>query len=171
VLRGRAIRLGDDVNTDLIIAGRYKFRALPIEELAKHVFEDLDPSLAGKIRPGDVVVAGRNFGCGSSREHAPRVLKAAGISAVVAKSFARIFFRNAINVGLPVVEAEARLIDSTEDGDEIEVDLRRGMVRNLSKGLEAEFKPYPPALLDVLAAGGLLSYVRSRGGLPWRGTR
>ncbi|MEM3054504.1 MAG: 3-isopropylmalate dehydratase, partial [Candidatus Bathyarchaeia archaeon] len=113
MLRGKVIKLGDDVNTDLVIAGRYKFRSVTLEDMAKHIFEDIDPTLASRIKPSDIVVAGKNFGCGSSREQAPRVMVAAGISAVVAKSFARIFFRNAINVGLPALAVDAKFVDST----------------------------------------------------------
>lgn len=162
-MRGNAIRLGDDINTDLIIAGRHKFRSVTIEDMAKHIFEDIDPTLCSRIKPGDIIVAGKNFGCGSSREQAPRVILAAGISAVVAKSFARIFFRNAINVGLPALTVSGEFIDATSNGDLIEIDLKEGIVRNLTKKLEARFKPFPKQLLDILEAGGLVPFVKKRG--------
>jgi len=162
-MKGNAIRLGDDINTDLIIAGRHKFRAVTIEEMAKHIFEDIDPTLHSRIKPGDIIVAGKNFGCGSSREQAPRVILAAGISAVIAKSFARIFFRNAINVGLPALTVSGEFIDSTSTGDVIEIDLKEGVVKNLTKNLETRFKPLPRQLLDILEAGGLVPFVKKRG--------
>ncbi|MCS7114717.1 MAG: 3-isopropylmalate dehydratase [Nitrososphaerota archaeon] len=160
---GRVIKLGDDINTDLVIAGRYKFRSVTIEDMAKHIFEDLDPTLAARIKPGDIIVAGKNFGSGSSREQAPRVMVAAGIAAVVAKSFARIFFRNAINVGLPALTVEERFVDLTSDGDLLEVDFATGFVRNITKKYEAKFKPFPRQLLEILEAGGLVPYVKKKG--------
>ncbi|MEM1538801.1 MAG: 3-isopropylmalate dehydratase [Candidatus Bathyarchaeia archaeon] len=163
MIRGKVIKLGDDINTDLVIAGRYKFRSVTIEDMAKHIFEDLDPSLATRIKPGDIIVAGRNFGSGSSREQAPRVIVAAGIAAVVAKSFARIFFRNAINVGLPALSVEEKFADLTSDGDILEVNLTMGLVRNLTKNYETYFKPFPRQLLEVLEAGGLVPYVKKKG--------
>ncbi|MEM0314441.1 MAG: 3-isopropylmalate dehydratase small subunit [Candidatus Bathyarchaeia archaeon] len=165
MIRGRVIKLGDDINTDLVIAGRYKFRSVTIEDMAKHIFEDLDPALASKIKPGDIVVAGRNFGCGSSREQAPRVMIAAGISAVVAKSFARIFFRNSINVGLPAVTVDEKFVDSVLDGDILEIDLEKSTVKNLTRSMETVFKPFPRQLLEILEAGGLVSYIRKKGAL------
>ena len=163
MIRGRVIKLGDDVNTDLVIAGRYKFRSVSIEEMAKHIFEDLDPSLAAKIKHGDIIVSGRNFGCGSSREQAPRVMVAAGIAAVVAKSFARIFFRNAINVGLPAIVVEEKFVDSTFESDMLEIDLAKSTVKNITKNQEVTFKPFPPQLLEILEAGGLVPYVKRKG--------
>ncbi|MBC7131332.1 3-isopropylmalate dehydratase small subunit [Candidatus Bathyarchaeota archaeon] len=163
MIKGKVIKLGDDINTDLIIAGRHKFRSVTIEDMVKHVFEDIDPTLPSRIKPGDIVVAGKNFGCGSSREQAPRVMVAAGISAVVAKSFARIFFRNAINVGLPVLTVNEEFIDSTSEGDVLEVDLKEGKVKNVTKNFEAEFKPFPDQLLEILEAGGLVHYVKKKG--------
>ena len=167
---GRAIKLGDDVNTDLIIAGRYKFRCSRIEELVEHVFEDLDPGLARRLRNA-VIVAGRNFGCGSSREHAPLVLKAAGVRAVVAISFARIFFRNSVNLGLPVVEVPGEFVEQVADGDTISVRLEEGVVEDVDAGLRAEFKPYPPFLLKIVETGGLVKYFKAKGAPPWRSTR
>ena len=165
MLRGKVIKLGDDVNTDLVIAGRYKFRSVSVEDMAKHIFEDIDPTLASRIKPGDIVVAGKNFGCGSSREQAPRVMVVAGIAAVVAKSFARIFFRNAINVGLPVLAVDEKFVDSTFEADFLEVDLAKSTVRNVTRNLEVNFKPFPQQLLQILEAGGLVSYVKKKGAL------
>ncbi|MGB9959301.1 MAG: 3-isopropylmalate dehydratase [Candidatus Bathyarchaeales archaeon] len=165
MLKGKVIKLGDDVNTDLVIAGRYKFRSVTIEDMAKHIFEDIDPTLASRIKPGDIVVAGKNFGCGSSREQAPRVMVAAGISAVVAKSFARIFFRNAINVGLPALAVDAKFVDSTFEGDLLEIDIAKSTVRNVTRNLEGNFKPFPQQLLQILEAGGLVGYVKKKGDL------
>lgn len=151
-LRGNAHCFGDDVNTDYIISGKYKFKTLDMKELASHVMEDLDPDFSKKVKPGDFVVAGRNFGCGSSREQAPLALIHAGIGAVLAVSFARIFYRNAINTGLPVIECDASGIES---GDQLLVDLEKGFIKNLTKGTEVSIKPLPPFMLKVLADGGL----------------
>lgn len=162
MIKGNVIKLGDNVNTDLVIAGRYKFRSVTIEDMVKHIFEDIDPTLSSKIKPGDIIVAGKNFGCGSSREQAPRVMVAAGISAVIAKSFARIFFRNAINVGLPALTVNEEFIDLTYDGDVLEVNLKEGIVKNLTKNLKTRFKPFPEQLLEILEAGGLVPYVKNK---------
>ncbi|MGQ9478900.1 MAG: 3-isopropylmalate dehydratase small subunit [Thermoproteota archaeon] len=159
MLRGRAWVLGDHVNTDVIIPAKYKFRSGDIQELAKHVFEDLDPTLASKISKGDIIVAGRNFGMGSSREHAPRVIKAAGISAVVAHSFARIFFRNSINVGLPVIEIKD-VNKYFKEGDVVSIDLEKGIVRNEATGVELKFLRYPDFIMNLMKAGGLAAYRR-----------
>src|SRR4051794_17300627 len=132
ILRGRVHRFDDDINTDYIISSKYKAQTLHIEDATKHLMKDIDPGFAARVRPGDILVAGRNFGCGSSREAAPRVIKAAGLGAVVAASFARIFFRNSINIGLPVLACDT---DGIRDGDEIAIDLATGEVRNLSTGL------------------------------------
>lgn len=160
ILRGRAHVFGDDINTDYIISGKYKFKTLDMKELATHLMEDIDPEFHRKVQPGDFIVAGRNFGCGSSREQAPLVIKAAGISAVLAASFARIFFRNAINKGLPVVECDTSGIHS---GDELEVDLGRGLVRNLTTGDQVEIKPLPGVMMDILNEGGLTQYLKKYG--------
>ncbi|MEJ5185573.1 MAG: 3-isopropylmalate dehydratase small subunit [Candidatus Geothermincolales bacterium] len=160
ILRGRAHVFGDDVNTDYIISGKYKFKTLDMKELATHLMEDIDPEFHSKVRPGDFIVAGRNFGCGSSREQAPLVIKAAGISAVLATSFARIFFRNAINKGLPVVECDTSGISP---GDELEVDLEKGLVRNLNTGKEIGIKPLPGVMMDILKEGGLTEYLKRHG--------
>lgn len=155
---GRAWKFGDDVDTDVIIQGKYLVINDP-EELAKHVFENLRPEFVSEVKKGDFVVAGENFGCGSSREHAPLALKATGIEAVVAKSFARIFFRNAVNIGLRVVEC--RNADSIEDGDELEIDYERGVINNKTKSERYEITPMPEFLKEIVEKGGLVNYARS----------
>ena len=162
MLRGRAWKFGDDISTDHITPGRYFHLRSKIEELAKHVMEDADPDFMKKFKPGDFIVAGKNFGMGSSREHAPLALKVAGVSAVLAKSFARIFYRNAINVGLPVLIVDT---DRIESGDELEVDLSKGIVRDLTKGFELKAKPLPDFMLKILNAGGLVEFVKRHGDL------
>ena len=159
-LRGKAHCFGDDVNTDYIISGKYKFKTLDMKELAKHLMEDLDPDFARRVQPGDFVVAGRNFGCGSSREQAPLALLNAGVGAVLAQSFARIFYRNAINTGLPVVVCDTSLIES---GDELVVDLEKGLLQNLTKGIEVPIKPLPSVMLKILSDGGLAEHFRKYG--------
>jgi 3-isopropylmalate/(R)-2-methylmalate dehydratase small subunit len=161
VFRGKAHIFGDDVNTDYIISGKYKFKTLDMDELACHCMEDVDPEFSIKVQPGDFIVAGGNFGCGSSREQAPLVIKHAGVSAVLARSFARIFFRNAINKGLPAVECDTSGIQA---GDELEVDLGEGRVANLTRGTEAAITPLPVVMMDILAAGGLTEYLKRHGG-------
>ena len=160
ILRGRAHKFGDNINTDYIISGKYKFKTLDMNELAKHVMEDVDPHFYEKIKPGDFIVAGRNFGCGSSREQAPRALSAAGIWGVLAQSFARIFFRNAINCGLAALECDTSLI---EDGDELEIDLLTGKVVDHSRGIEIKTQPLPPVMVDILKEGGLIEYFKKYG--------
>lgn len=159
-LRGKAHKFGDDVNTDYIIAGRYKFKTLDMRELAKHVMEDLDPDFYAKIARGDFIVAGRNFGCGSSREQAPLAIINAEISAVIAKSFARIFYRNSINTGLPLLECDT---DQIDPGDELKVDLTKGILHNLSKGQEIPVTPLPAVMLKILADGGLVEHFKKYG--------
>jgi 3-isopropylmalate/(R)-2-methylmalate dehydratase small subunit len=161
ILKGKAHIFGDDVNTDYIISGKYKFKTLDMDELACHCMEDIDPDFSERVQPGDFIVAGGNFGCGSSREQAPLVIKHAGVSAVLACSFARIFFRNAINKGLPAVECDTSGIEA---GDELEVDLGAGRVRNLTRGGEVEIVPLPAVMMDILAEGGLTAYLRKHGG-------
>jgi 3-isopropylmalate dehydratase small subunit len=156
---GRAHCYGDDIDTDRIIPGKYT-KTLDLQSLADHVLEDLDPDFRSKLTKGDVLVAGANFGCGSSREQAPLALKVAGVSAIVAKYFARIFFRNAINIGLPVLEVGDLEADS---GDEIEIDLTQGVVRNLTKGTTHRASPMPQVMIDVLNEGGLVAYLRKNG--------
>ena len=160
ILRGRAHRFEDDINTDYIISSKYKAQTLRIEDAAKHLMEDIDPGFADRIAPGDIIVAGRNFGCGSSREAAPRVIKAAGIAAVVASSFARIFFRNSINIGLPVLACDSHDI---KPRDEIEVDLASGSVRNVSTGTSKSVQPLPKVMMNVIADGGLVEHIRKHG--------
>lgn len=156
-LKGEAWVFGDNMDTDQIIPAEYLV-TMDNSELAKHLFENAKPGLAVKVRPGDIIVAGRNFGCGSSREHAPRALMGAGVSCVVAESFARIFFRNAINLGLPVVEARL----PTADGDTITVDLSQGVVRNRTQGKSATFSGYPPFIMMLIEKGGLVPYTKER---------
>lgn len=154
---GRAWVFGDNVDTDQIIPAEYLV-TMDGEELAKHVFAKTRPGMSEKIMRGDVVVAGRNFGCGSSREHAPRALMGAGVSCVVARSFARIFFRNAINIGLPVVEADVE----AEEGDAMSVDLKSGVVRNGTSGREWRFESYPPFVMMLVEKGGLVHYTEEK---------
>ena len=159
-LRGRVHKYGPNVDTDVIIPARY-LNLNTAEELAPHCMEDIDGGFAQRVRPGDVIVAETNFGCGSSREHAPLAIKGAGVSCVIAKSFARIFYRNAINLGLPILEC-AEAVDASEAGDELEVDLEAGTIRNLTKGSEFKAKPYPEFMLELMRAGGLIEYTRRR---------
>lgn len=154
---GRAWKFGDDIDTDVIIQGKYLV-INDAEELAKHVFENLRSEFVKEVKKGDFVVAGENFGCGSSREHAPLALKATGIEAVIAKSFARIFFRNAINIGLKVIECGDT--DKIDDGDELEVDYEKGVVYNKTRGEEYRISPMPEFLREILNKGGLVNYAR-----------
>ena len=159
-LTGKAWKFGDDISTDHIAPGRYFHLRSNLPELAKHVLEDADPDFAGKVGVGDFVVGGSNFGLGSSREHAPTILKLAGVTAILAKSFARIFFRNAINVGLPALECDT---DSIQTGDELEVDLSAGVVRNLTQGTTLSFTPLPPVMISILEDGGLADHIKKHG--------
>lgn len=161
VLRGRSHRFGDDINTDYIIAGKYKFKTLDMDELAKHVMEDLDPGFHARLKPGDFIVAGKNFGCGSSREQAPLALIHAKVGAVIAASFARLFYRNAVNTGLPVVECDTSGI---LDGDELKVDLCRGTVLNLTRGITVNASPLPRFMQRIFEDGGLAAHIRKHGG-------
>ncbi len=157
VITANVWKFGDNIDTDLIIAARYLNTSEP-SELAKHAMEDADPEFVKKLNEGDVIVAGENFGCGSSREHAPIALKAAGVSAVVAKSFARIFYRNAFNMGLPIFElAEA---DEIDEGDKIKIDLDAGKIENLTKNKEYSFTPIPPFMQELIQTGGLINYAK-----------
>jgi 3-isopropylmalate dehydratase small subunit len=160
ILKGKAWKFGADVDTDLIIPARYLNTSDP-KELAKHCMEDADPAFAGKVSSGDFIVAGNNFGCGSSREHAPIAIKAAGISCVVAASFARIFYRNAFNLGLPILESP-EAAEAVKNGDELEVDLAIGTITNLSQDRTYHAQPVPPFMQELLAAGGLIPYVMKR---------
>jgi len=156
-MKGKAHKFGDDINTDYIISGRYKFSITDPQELAKHIFEDIAPDFYKKIKEGDFIVAGENFGCGSSREQAPLAIKTAGIKAVIAKSFARIFYRNAINLGLMLMEADTSKIN---DGDELEIDLENNKIRNLTRGLEIEIKPLPQLMQEIIRLGGAIEYFK-----------
>jgi 3-isopropylmalate dehydratase small subunit len=159
-LRGRVHKFGDHVDTDVIIPAPYLVTTNP-QELAAHCMEGIDPNFASRAKPGDLIVAGRNFGCGSSREHAPLAIKGLGISCVIAASFARIFYRNALNIGLPVVECP-EAADGLEDGDEVEVNLEQGTVRCLATGDKWAFAPLTGIAADLLAAGGLVPLVKKK---------
>ena len=152
-------KYGDNVNTDVIFPGRYTYQIMTPEEMARHAMEDLDPGFAAKVKPGDVIVAGKNFGCGSSREQAAACLKAAGVQAVVAKSFARIYFRNAINLGLAVLQSEVA-VDALETGDPVDIDLVRGQIRS-AKGT-FPFLPLPASVIGIIEAGGLIEYTKRK---------
>ncbi|MDI3338955.1 MAG: 3-isopropylmalate dehydratase small subunit [Sphaerobacter sp.] len=160
LIRGKVWKFGDDIDTDVIIPARYLVTIDPAE-LAKHVMEDIDPSFAGKVQPGDIIVAGKNFGCGSSREHAPMAIKGAGVAAVVAESYARIFFRNAINIGLPVIEA-ADAAREAENGDILEIDTDEGYVLNTRTGKSYPTARYDAYIQDIIDAGGLMEAVTRR---------
>ncbi len=162
IVQGRAHVYGDHINTDLIIAGKYT-KTLDQNALAAHLLEDLDPGFRSRLRPGDIIVAGENFGCGSSREQAPLALKAAGVGAVAARRFARIFFRNAINIGLPVVEVDWRDILT---GDRLRLDLSAGRLDNLTRGSGFLARPLPPGMVAILEAGGLVAYLKSHRDYP-----
>ncbi len=161
ILRGKAWKFGDNISTDHIAPGRYFHLRTNLPELAKHVLEDAREDFAKKVQKGDMIVAGRNFGLGSSREHAPRIIKIAGVSCIIARSFARIFYRNAVNIGLPVVEIEE--VDEIDEGDELEVDLRQGTVKNLTKGKTYRFIPPPEFVLKVIEEGGIEEYIKKYG--------
>ena len=160
MLKGKTFKFGDNISTDLIVPGRLAGLRSNLPELAKHVLEDADPTFASKVKNGDFVVGGSNFGLGSSREHAPLVIKMAGVSAILAKSVARIFFRNSINQGLPILICETSLID---EGDELEVDLAAGNIRDLTNGRSLTFGKIPPVMLNILNEGGLLPYIKKYG--------
>ncbi len=157
---GKAHKFGNDVNTDYVISGKYKFKTLDMKELAKHVMEDLDPDFYDKVEKGDFIVAGTNFGCGSSREQAPWAVIYAGVSAVIAKSFARLFYRNAINCGLPLIECDT---DQINPGDELEVDLAGGVLYNRTSGKELQITPLPKVMLKILQEGGLAAHFQKYG--------
>ena len=159
-LKGKVFKYGADVNTDVVIPARYLNVSEP-SELARHCMEDIDKDFIKKAKPGDIIMATTNFGCGSSREHAPLAIKAAGISCVIAKSFARIFFRNAINIGLPLLECE-EVVDNTKGGDLIEVDLSHGEIKNMTKGKIFTAKPYPEFMARLIADGGLIEHTKKR---------
>jgi 3-isopropylmalate/(R)-2-methylmalate dehydratase small subunit len=160
ILRGRAFKFGDDISTDLIIAGKYAHLRSNLPELAKHVMEDANPDFIKQVHQGDFIVGGSNFGLGSSREHAPLVIKMAGVSAVLAKSFARIFFRNAINQGLPALICNT---DKINQGDQLEVNLEEGVIINISKDEKYTFTKIPAVMLSILNDGGLIPYINKHG--------
>ncbi|MGB9936217.1 MAG: 3-isopropylmalate dehydratase small subunit [Methanobacterium sp.] len=157
-MKGKAWKFGDDIDTDLIVPGRYLVLR-DEKDLAKHVMEGADPEFAKKVKPSDVMIGGRNFGCGSSREHAPIAIKGAGITAVVAESFARIFYRNSINVGLPLIEIKG-ISKHINEGDEIEIDMEKGILKNLTTNKEFKIKGLPPFMVEILDEGGLIPYLK-----------
>jgi 3-isopropylmalate/(R)-2-methylmalate dehydratase small subunit len=162
VLKGKVFKFGDGISTDLIIPGKYAHLRSNLPELAKHAMEDADPEFTSKVEPGDFIVGGKDFGLGSSREHAPLVIKMSGVSAVLAKSFARIFFRNAINQGLPLLICDTDKIDA---GDEIEIDFASDSITDLTNGNKLTFGKIPQVMLDILEEGGLIPYIKKHGDL------
>ncbi len=160
MLKGKVHKYGANVDTDAIIPARYLNVSEPAE-LAGYCMEDIDLDFIEKVKPGDIIMATTNFGCGSSREHAPIAIKAAGVSCVIAKSFARIFFRNAINIGLPLLEC-VEAVENTEEGQTLEVDLDSGKIKNLTSGREFTAEAYPPFMSEIIAAGGLIEYTRKK---------
>jgi 3-isopropylmalate/(R)-2-methylmalate dehydratase small subunit len=160
ILKGKVHKYGANVDTDVIIPARYLNVSDPLE-LAKHCMEDIDAEFTKNVRPGDIIVADTNFGCGSSREHAPLAIKSAGVSCVIAKSFARIFFRNAINIGLPLLECN-ECVEKTKAGDTLEVDLNTGKIVNLSSNLVFTARPYPDFMSELIKVGGLVNYTKNR---------
>ncbi|MCR4759883.1 MAG: 3-isopropylmalate dehydratase small subunit [Oscillospiraceae bacterium] len=158
-LTGNVLKYGDNVDTDVIIPARY-LNSSDRSTLAAHCMEDIDPAFASKVKPGTILTAGNNFGCGSSREHAPIALQASGVSLVIAKSFARIFYRNAINIGLAIVECP-EAADEISEGDTVEADLNAGIIRNLTTGSEYRTEPFPAFIRQIIAAGGLIPAVAS----------
>ncbi|HZK34829.1 MAG TPA: 3-isopropylmalate dehydratase small subunit [Bacillota bacterium] len=158
MIQGKVIKYGNNVDTDVIIPARYLNTSDP-DELASHCMEDIDKGFVDRVQAGDVIVAGSNFGCGSSREHAPIAIKASGISCVIAETFARIFYRNAINIGLPIMECPQAAIDIGE-GDEVRVDVKTGVIENLTKDRVYQAEPFPGFMQDIVKADGLINYVR-----------
>ena len=161
MLKGKAFKFGDSISTDHFIPGRFTHLRSNLPELAKHVLEDADPTFVSRVKPGDFIVAGSNFGLGSSREHAPLIIKMAGVSAILAKSVARIFYRNAINLGLPVLICDT---DKINDGDELEIDLAAGTVKDITNGNQLVFNKIPEVMLHILDDGGLIPYIKKHGG-------
>jgi 3-isopropylmalate dehydratase, small subunit len=157
---GKVYKFGSNVDTDAIIPARY-LNTMDPKELALHCMEDADPEFPGKVKAGDIIVAGKNFGCGSSREHAPIAIKGAGVACVIADSFARIFYRNAINIGLPILECPAAAI-AIQEGDEVEVELENGQIQNLRTGDIYQAAPFPEFMQGIMAQGGLIEYVREK---------
>lgn len=159
-VRGNVFKYGDNVDTDVIIPARY-LNIADMAELATHAMEDIDAEFTTRVKPGDIIVAGRNFGCGSSREHAPRVLKDNGISCVIAPSFARIFFRNAINIGLPILEC-AEAADAIEAGDEVAIDFETGVIENVTSGKTFQAQPFPAFIQGIIDSNGLMNSLKSQ---------
>lgn len=160
IIKGRVWRFGDDIDTDAIIPARYLTTSDP-KELAKHVMEDADKDFPSKVKEGDIIVAGKNFGCGSSREHAPIAIKAAGIKAVIAKSFARIFYRNSFNIGLPIFESE-EASERIKEGDIVEIDADKGVIKNITRQESYSSKAIPPFMQELIASGGLIEWTKKR---------
>lgn len=158
--QGKVIKYGDNVDTDVIIPARYLNSSDP-KELATHCMEDLDSNFLNRMKPGDIMVAKKNFGCGSSREHAPIAIKACGISCVIAETFARIFYRNSINIGLPIIECP-EAVEGIEDGDEVEVDFDSGIITNKSKGTSFKGQPFPEFMQKIIACEGLVNYINAK---------
>ena len=162
-IAGKGIKLGDDINTDFIISGRYKFSITDMRELSRHIMEDIDPDFAKKVIPGkSIIVAGENFGMGSSREQAPLVIKECGIVAVLAKTFARIFYRNGFNIGLPLIETDT---DKIAENDDLVIDMGEGTVVDLTRNMELKIKPLPKFMQEILLAGGIINYFKKYGEL------
>ncbi len=159
---GKVFKYPDNVDTDVIIPARY-LNSQDAKELAKHCMEDIDPEFVHNVHEGDIIVGGWNFGCGSSREHAPLVIKTCGVSCVIAKSFARIFYRNSINIGMPILECEAAS-DAIENGDEVSIDFDTGVITNVTKGETYQAEPFPPFIQDIIRAGGLMNSIRAKEG-------
>ena len=160
IKKGKAFKLGDGISTDHIAPGRLFHLRSNLEEFSKHVLEDADPDFAKNMKKGDFVVAGNNLGLGSSREHAPQIIKIAGVGAVIAKSFARIFYRNAINIGLLLIECDTDKIDA---GDELELDVQKGILKDITKNIEIEIMPLPDVMIKLLNDGGLMDHIKKNG--------
>lgn len=158
-IQGRVFKYGDNVDTDVIIPARY-LSSSDAKELAAHCMEDIDPHFVDNVKEGDIIVAGKNFGCGSSREHAPIAIKAAGVSCVIAESFARIFYRNAINIGLPILEC-AEAANEIKTGDTLEVDYTTGLIKDITNGKEYRAQPFPAFIQDIIKSGGLITAIKS----------
>ena len=157
---GRVWKYGDDVNTDVIFPGKYTYKIMSDEEMASHALEDLDPEFAKNVKAGDVIIAGKNWGYGSSREQAVKCLKAAGVKAIIAESFARIYYRNCINLGLPAITIKHEEIEKFDPGDDVDVDIEKGLIINLSKGFDIHFPPFEGYVMAIIKAGGIIEYIR-----------
>lgn len=158
--KGHVFKFGDNVDTDVIIPARYLNSSDP-KELATHCMEDIDKTFVSKVQQGDIIVATKNFGCGSSREHAPIAIKACGVSCVIAETFARIFYRNAINIGLPIIECK-EAAEGIETGDEVEIDFDSGTIKNLTKGTTFQGQAFPPFMQKIIASEGLVNYINAQ---------